>query len=644
MIDQSTVERIIETSRIEEVVGDFISLKKRGVNFIGNCPFHNEKTPSFTVSPAKGIYKCFGCGAGGNAINFVMEHEQINYVEALKFLAKKYHIEIVEEEVSPEQQKQRNERESMMIVSTFAQKYFSEQLYNSPEGKAVGLSYFKERGFREDIIEKFQLGYAIDQQENFTKAALGKGYKRDYLEKTGLTIVRNDRYYDRFRGRVIFPIHSLTGKVIGFGGRVLKIDPEKKTAKYLNSPESEIYNKSRVLYGLYNAKRSIVQNDKCFLVEGYTDVLSMHQSGIENVVASSGTALTTEQIRLIQRFTPNISIIYDGDAAGIKASFRGIDMVLEQGMNVKVMLLPDGEDPDSFAKQHSASEFTEYINEHEEDFITFKTKLLLGESANDPIKKAGLITDIVNTISIIPDIITQSVYIKTCSELLGVDEQVIYQQIRKNKRKKVHKSSAQHIVDIPEERYTPKAQTFDPSKDKYCDFQEREILRLLILYGYNEVFKVEREGRKEPVLIKDYIYSEISEGEMFFQDENNLLLFNEYYKMSDLMDKVTEKAMIYHQDPQISQHTVNIIEEKVSLSRFWTRNDNYVETEDKVLKDMVPQTILTYKKKRIELALNETNEAIKQAKSDEEAMNLMQRLMNLSKYRDILSKDLKRVF
>ncbi|HRW63730.1 MAG TPA: DNA primase, partial [Bacteroidales bacterium] len=359
----------------------------------GLCPFHNEKTPSFTVSPSKGIYKCFGCGKGGNSVNFIMEHEHLGYPEALKYLAKKYNIEVVEKEQTVEEIQQQNERESLLIVSKFANSYFQENLHKSDEGRAIGLSYFKERGFRDEIIKKFELGYSPEKRDALTSWAQKSGYKLEFLEKSGLSIISETGQYDRFRGRVMFPIHGLSGNVIGFGGRILKTDA--KTAKYLNSPESEIYHKSQVLYGMFYAKQSITQNDKCYLVEGYTDVISMHQSGIENVVASSGTSLTVEQIRLIKRFTPNVTIIYDGDAAGIKASLRGIDLVLEQGLNVRVLLLPDGEDPDSFAKSHSASELLDFIRKNEEDFITFKTRLLSEEAKNDPVKKANLISDIV---------------------------------------------------------------------------------------------------------------------------------------------------------------------------------------------------------------------------------------------------------
>ena len=391
MIDQGTVDRIVETSQanIVDVVSEFVTLRRRGVNYLGNCPFHNEKTPSFTVSPHKGIYKCFGCGKGGNAVNFLMDVEQISFIDAIKQLGKKFHIHVEEVELSPEQQQVKNDRESMMAVSGFAQKYFTDQLLKSDEGRSVGLSYLRSRGFRDDIIQKFDLGYSPEGKTVLTDEALKNSFKIEFLEKTGLTIVRDNYKADRFRGRVIFPIHSISGKPTAFGGRILKAD--KKTAKYLNSPESEIYHKSKILYGIYHAKTEITKKDRCFLVEGYTDVISFHQAGISNVVASSGTALTVDQILLIQRFTPNITIIYDGDPAGIKASLRGIDLVLEQGMNVKVLLLPEGEDPDSFSKNRSAEELQNYISQHEGDFIKFKTGLLLKDAENDPVKKSWIV-------------------------------------------------------------------------------------------------------------------------------------------------------------------------------------------------------------------------------------------------------------
>ena len=432
MIDQATVDKIIDSANILEVVSDFVTLRKRGVNYVGLCPFHDEKTPSFSVSPSKGICKCFSCGKGGSAVHFIMEHEQLSYYEALKYLAKKYNIEIEERELSDEEKQIKSDRESMLIVNSFAQEYFSNILFQHSEGRSVGLAYFHERGFRDDIIHKFALGYSLEQRDALAIEAKKRGYKEEYLLKTGLCLEGQNGYIsDRFRGRVIFPVFSLSGKVLAFGGRVLR--KSDKLAKYVNSPESEVYHKSNVLYGIYQAKQSIVKNDNCFLVEGYTDVLSMHQAGVENVVASSGTSLTPGQIRLIHRFTNNITVIYDGDAAGIKASLRGIDLILKEGMNIKVVLLPDGDDPDSFAKKQSASSFTEYIKNHEVDFIRFKTNLLLDSAGNDPIKRAELISDIVQSIAIIPDTIVRSVYTKECSRLMEISEEVLLREINKIK-------------------------------------------------------------------------------------------------------------------------------------------------------------------------------------------------------------------
>ena len=377
MIDHATIERILDAAQIVDVVQTFVPLKKRGVNLLGLCPFHNEKTPSFTVSPSKGIFKCFGCGKGGNSVNFIMEHEHLSYPEALKYLATRYHIEIEEKELTKEDIEKQNERESMLVLTAYAGRQFTENLFNTDEGISVGLTYFKERGFRHDTLKKFDIGYSFERRDAFSKKALEDGYKQEFLVKTGLSIQHEERIFDRFSGRVMFPIHSLSGQILGFGGRVLKTDP--KTAKYLNSPESEIYHKSKIVYGIYQARKSISLNDRCYLVEGYTDVLSLHEADIENVVASSGTSLTQEQVRLIKRFTQNITILYDGDAAGIKASIRGIDIVLEEGMNVKIVLLPPGEDPDSYSKKVSNEEFTRYLRQNETDFIRFKTQLLLSE-------------------------------------------------------------------------------------------------------------------------------------------------------------------------------------------------------------------------------------------------------------------------
>ena len=426
MIDQATIDRILDAAQIVDVVSEFVTLRKRGVNYIGLCPFHNEKTPSFSVSPSKGLCKCFSCGKGGNVVHFIMEHEQLTYYEALKWLAKKYNIEIKERELTAEEKQSQNLRESLFVVNQFAASYFQETLYNHIDGQRIAMTYFRQRGFRDDTIKKFQLGYCIDNGHDFADTAIKKGYKEEFLVKTGLCYKKdNGTLRDRFWGRVIFPVHTISGKVVAFGGRVLNAATKNVQMKYVNSPESEIYHKSRELYGIYFAKQAIVRQDRCFLVEGYTDVISMHQSGVENVVSSSGTALTYEQIRLIHRFTNNITVLYDGDGAGIKASIRGIDMLLEEGLNIKVCLLPDGDDPDSFARKHNATDFQAYINDNEVDFIRFKTNLLMEEAGKDPIKRAELITSIVRSISVIPDAIVRSVYIRECSQLLKMEEKIL---------------------------------------------------------------------------------------------------------------------------------------------------------------------------------------------------------------------------
>ena len=448
MIDQPTIDRILDAANIVDVVSEFVTLRKRGINYVGLCPFHTDKTPSFYVSPAKNICKCFACGEGGTAVHFIMKHEQLNYFDALRYLAKKYNIEIQERELTDKEKQRKSDRESMLIVNSWAQQYFTTQLYEHVEGKTVGLRYFAERGFREDTIRKFQLGYSLDKRDALYKEATKNGYKKEFLEKTGLVIAYdNGGVNDRFRGRVIFPVHTLSGKVVAFGGRVLKKD--EKTAKYVNSPESEIYHKSNELYGIYFAKQAIVKEDRCFLVEGYTDVISMHQAGIENVVASSGTALTQGQIRLIHRFTSNITVLYDGDAAGIKAALRGIDLLLEGGMNVKVVLLPDGEDPDSFARKHNASQFSEFIKQSETDFIRFKTRLLLDDAGTDPIKRSALITDIIRTVAIIPDNIARSIYIRECSAMMEIDEQVLLNEVNKIRLSKEERQNMQGQVTPP---------------------------------------------------------------------------------------------------------------------------------------------------------------------------------------------------
>jgi DNA primase len=600
MIDQHTVDRIIAAADITEVVSDFVTLKKRGTNHLGLCPFHNEKTPSFTVSPAKGIFKCFGCGKGGNSVNFIMEHEHMNYVEALKFLARKYHIEIIEKEVTPEELQQRNERESLMVVTAYAQRYFSDNLHKHSDGKTIGMAYFRERGFRDDIIDKFQLGYCLDQRDAFTKTALREGYKLDYLVKTGLTIQHNEDAFDRFQGRVMFPIHSISGRVTAFGGRILKTD--KKFAKYLNSPESEIYHKSGILYGIFHAKKSITQENKCFLVEGYTDVISLHQAGIENVVASSGTSLTVDQIRLIKRFTPNVTILYDGDAAGIKASLRGIDLVLEEGLNVKVTLLPDGEDPDSYARSHSASEVLSFIAQNESDFITFKTRLLLDDAKNDPIKRAGLISDIVRSIAVIPDSIIRSVYIKDCSRLLDIQENVLYTEIASNRRKKMEQVIGRPIPEN-EFKLTPTVPGF--ISNIYYEEQEKEIISYLLGFGNSLFYKIESEEAEQKdkkISVGQFIIQEIIDDDLEFKNLVYQKVFNEYCLQLEKQHEVDPQFFVNHPDGEISQLAVDSLTTQHRLSKIWSKHHSYSEEESDFLHRAVPKAILVYKSKVVQMA------------------------------------------
>jgi DNA primase len=642
MIDYNTIQKIIDTAEITEVVQDFVSLKKRGVNYLGLCPFHNEKTPSFTVSPSKGIYKCFGCGKGGNPVNFIMEHEHLGYPEALKYLAKKYNIEVVEKELTAEEIQEQNERDSLLVVTKYANTYFQEKLHKNTDGRAIGLSYFKERGFRDDVIEKFELGYSLDVKDALTIAAKEKGYKLDFLEKTGLTIVNENGNFDRFRGRVIFPIHGLSGNVIGFGGRILKKDV--KAAKYLNSPESDIYHKSKVLYGMFFAKKSITQLDKCYLVEGYTDVISMHQAGIENVVASSGTSLTVDQIRLIKRFTPNVTIIYDGDAAGIKASLRGIDLVLEQGLNVRVLLLPEGEDPDSFAKSHSATELIGFIEKNEEDFITFKTRLLFNEAKNDPVKKANLISDIVRSIAVIPDTIVRTVYIKECSDILEIDEKVLYGEINKIRRKNYDNESKKVIS--PDENFKtafPAVPSF--VDDVYSESQEKEIIRLLLHYGNHILYSYQEDKYDEPrnVSVAEYTIHEILNDDLEFKNLVYKQIFQEYLDAINSENTLDEKHFIYHPEPQISKLAADLLSSSYTLSKIFKKGGAHIETEDMKLKQIVPETIIAYKRKILEIAQKDSSEKLKVAQenkiSTEEMNSIQKEFMQITSVISAISKD-----
>lgn len=609
---------------------------------MGLCPFHNEKTPSFTVSPSKGIYKCFGCGKGGNSVNFIMEHEHLGYPDALKYLAKKYHIEVVEKELTAEEIQQQNERDSLLIVTKFANTYFQEKLHKNNDGRAIGLSYFKERGFREDIIKKFELGYSLDVRDAFTIAAKEKGYKIDFLKKSGLTIVNDNGSFDRFRGRVIFPIHSLSGNVVGFGGRILKKDV--KAAKYLNSPESDIYHKSRLLYGMFFAKKSITQLDKCYLVEGYTDVLSMYQSGIENVVASSGTSLTVDQIRLIKRFTPNVTIIYDGDAAGIKASLRGIDLVLEQGLNVRVLLLPEGEDPDSFAKSHSSTEFSEFIEKNEEDFITFKTRLLSQEVKNDPVKKANLITDIVRSIAVIPEIITRTVYIKECSIILDINEKVLYSEINKIRRRTFDKEYKKTVSpDSSFKSASPSVPSF--VSQIYSEAQEKEIIRLLLQYAGKTLYSYQEDKYDEPreVSVSEYIITEILNDDLEFKNLIYKQIFQEYLDAVKKGSVLENKHFIYHSDPEISKLAADLLSTSYTLSKIFKKGGANIETEEMKLKILVPETIIAYKRKILEIAQKDAAEKLKEVQEKkltvDETSKYQKEFMQITSVINAISKE-----
>jgi DNA primase len=639
MIDQATIEKIFETADIVEVISEFVQLKKSGTNYKGLSPFSNEKTPSFMVSPSKGIYKDFSSGKGGNVVGFLMEVEKLSYPDALRYLARRYNIQLVEKERTEEEIQQDSERESLLVVSSFAQKYFTQNLLNSAEGKAIGFKYFMERGVREDTIDKFQLGYSFNERDAFSLEAKKNGYKADYLVKTGLSIDKNGSLFDRFAGRVMFPIHGISGSVVGFGGRTLRTD--KDTAKYLNSPESEIYHKSRVLYGLFFAKKAIVNSEKCYLVEGYTDVISMHQAGIENVVASSGTALTVEQIRLIKRFTQNITIIYDGDEAGIKASFRGIDLVLEEGLNVRVLLLPDKEDPDSFSKKHSAAELKEFIKENEKDFISFKSQILLKDTVNDPIKKAGLITDIVKSISVIPQAISRAVYIRECSTLLEVDENILLSELNKirarlDEAKWTSRTPERAALDAP-------AQPIVPSyiDEIYSELEEREIIYFLLKFA-NEKLRLPAEDNAE-ISVAEYIIREIQNDNLEFKNLIYKKVFEEIFQKIDKAEKIEEKTFTFSEDRKISELAVEIFTSRYDISKVWKRKDTYIELPGQNLGVEVPKTVLAYKSRIIVTAIIELNAKIMAADPGTEAdqiTEIQKQIMNLNKIKTIISKEL----
>jgi DNA primase len=635
MISRDTIENIVTSARIEEVVGEFVTLRRRGANLLGLCPFHNEKTPSFTVSPVKGIYKCFGCGKAGNSVNFIMEHEHFTYPEALRYLAKKYNIEIEEEVVSPEVQLEQNEKEALFNLNLFAQQYFTHVLFETEEGKAVGLTYFREREIREDIIRKFQLGFSPDPWDAFTQHALKNGYKKEYLEKSGLTLSKDGRLYDRFHSRVIFPIHSASGRIIGFGGRILT--SEKNRPKYVNSPESEIYNKSKSLYGLFLARHSISSKDNCFLVEGYTDVISLHQAGIENVVASSGTSLTHDQIRMIERYTKNITILYDGDSAGIKASLRGIDMIIEAGMNVKIVLFPDGEDPDSYARKHHPAEVEEFITKNSANFILFKTRLLLEETKDDPIRKAALIKEIVHTISLIPDGITRTLYVRECANLMGITELVLVNEINKLLRNKYSKSATEGekpAVDAMMQQPVPAPPQAEYDPDT-AEFQEREIIRLLLLFGGEnisfEVLNAENQRETVSFTIAEYVVRDILNDDLGFDQPLLAQIFNEFAAGTEKEEAPSRAYFLSHPVKELATLAIDLVFTPYELSENWEKNHILIHSEDKRVRETILEALHAFKSKKIDRMMTVIQKKIQLKPPDNEVDALLRELLELKK-------------
>ena len=611
-IPRETVEQILSTARIEEVVGEFVSLKKRGTNLWGVCPFHNEKTPSFSVNPARNIFKCFGCGKGGDSAKFLMEHEHITYPEALRYLAKKYNIQIEEKELTPEERMAQTEREKMFNINAFADKYFVDTLWNTDEGKSVGLEYFRERGYLNPIIEKFHLGYSPSKWEAFTNYAKENGYDPEFLEKVGFSIKRqNGEYYDRYHGRVMFPIHNLTGKVIGFGGRILQSDPEKKLA----------------LYGIYFAKSAIVNKDECILVEGYFDVLRMHQIGIENVVASSGTSLTTEQIRLIKRYTKNITMLYDGDAAGVHAALRGTDMILAEGMNVRVVVLPPEHDPDTFGKTYSTEEVIKYLKDNAKDFIRFKTELLLQDAANDPIKKGQVVRNIVETISVVPDAIFRIAYVKETSRLLDMPEETLMMELNKQLRAKFKKALGVEGEVIPDEpvvaptQEQPQEETLPPGY-----YQERELVKLLLVYGSEMLkdFHEDEDGQEveTQISVAQMIIDDLLNDQIVFNDPVNKKIFDVYDQALNSGDIPDDQFFISNEDEQVSQLAIDLLSTPYKLDR-WEKHGIFVKREEDKLKLTVQYAILRYKDLIIDARRKEIQNQIKEEQDPDNQLILL---------------------
>lgn len=650
MISKATIDQVFEMSRVEEVIGDFVQLKKAGSNFKGLSPFSEERTPSFMVSPVKQIWKDFSTGKGGTVVSFLMEHEHFTYPEAIKYLAKKYNIEIEETVQSDAEKEAAGERESMYLVSEFANSYYQNILHKTDPGKAIGLSYFKERGFTDETIKKFQLGYSTDEWSGFTDAAVKKGYQLKYLEKTGLTIVKEEKQFDRFKGRVMFPIHSMSGRVLGFGGRILA--KNEKAAKYLNSPESDIYHKSKVLYGIYYAKQTIAKEDNCFLVEGYTDVIQFYQTGVKNVVSSSGTALTSDQIRLINRLTKNITVLFDGDAAGIRASLRGIDLILEQGMNVKVCTFPEGEDPDSFAKQNTLEELQQYLKENAKDFIAYKASLLMEEASNDPIAKAELIRDMVSSISKIADQIKQELYIRECARIMDISEQVLFStlaQLSKKALTEANKSAQKQKKAFEVVKATAPAKKIDIQYEL-----EQKIIEILLLYGSRKedfedlILKENEDGELilEPVIhqakVFEKIYLDLQEDEMQFGNENFKTI---YYLIIDYLNQnetFSVENFMHEIDPNLAPFVSDILmnDERYRLHN-WEKNNIFPKRKDISVAQLVSETILNLRCFLIDQKVNEFKDSTHDISADN--TSILEDVLNYSNLKMLLSRKLNRV-
>lgn len=656
MIPKETVDKIIDTAHVEEVLGEFITLKKRGTNLLGLCPFHGEKTPSFTVSPVKGIYKCFGCGKAGNSVNFIMDHLQLSYPEALRWLAKKYNIEIVEREVTPEEREKQTERESMLIVMQYAQRYFTDIMMQSDEGRSIGLGYFTERGLRHDIIQKFQLGYSLEERNAFTHAAAKAGYLPKYLAQTGMSILSN-RYvegsevkvsdlFDRYAGRVMFPIQDDGGRIVAFGGRTLSKD--KKTAKYINSPETDIYNKSKVLYGLWLGKKAIQQNDCCYLVEGYMDVIAMHQAGIENVVASSGTSLTVDQIKSIHRFTNNIIVLYDGDEAGQKASNRAIPLILEEGMNVKLLMFPDNDDPDSFSRKVTNQEFKDYLQNNTQDFLYFKAKKLTEESKHDPIKRAGVIKDIVDSIALIPDNIIRSIYIKECASIMEIEENILQLEVNKIRRKSDTKQSYN-----AEPTVTPSPEEFEnfiaptPEKEVFnFDSEEKELLRIMVTYG-NILITIaaeddDSETHELEITLAEFILFELWRDEIGFENPIHQTVLDEYIHEISHQRLPDLNHFTMSQNPLISSFVINSVISPHELSKKWQDLGVHVTKEITNIQKATQHLLYSLKEKKLNSYIHDKQEILKTA-NFEEVEIIMNEILHLITLKSRVNKLLGRI-